>query len=135
MCCLFLVQTKGWNSSFPIGLWLFRGARGDGAARGGCRGWRWWQGGGGRLICLHSVGEDLRHECVEPSINRGALQGRVCLFMQFVRLSSQIDSWSRSSPRGVTSPAPPSSPQPLRHLQQHHLPLSENPLLLCVGCK
>lgn len=42
--------------------------------------------------------EDLRYKCVEPSINCGALQGQLCLFMQFVRLSSQIDSLTRSRP-------------------------------------
>lgn len=42
--------------------------------------------------------EDLRCKCVEPSINCGALQGQLCLFMQFVRLSSQIDSLTRSRP-------------------------------------
>lgn len=47
--------------------------------------------------------EDLRREGVEPSINLGALQGQLCLFMQFVRLSSQIDSLTRNRP-------PPSEP-------------------------
>lgn len=42
--------------------------------------------------------EDLRHECVELSINCGSLQGQVCLFMQFVRLSSQIDSLTKRRP-------------------------------------
>lgn len=42
--------------------------------------------------------EDLRCECVELSINCCSLQGQVCLFMQFVRLSSQIDSLTRSRP-------------------------------------
>lgn len=53
--------------------------------------------------------EDLRCKYVEPSINCGALQGQLRLFMQFVRLSIQIDSLNRSRPAQAQkrTPHPP----------------------------
>lgn len=42
--------------------------------------------------------QDLQQERIVLSIRGAALQGQLCLFMQFVKLSGQIDSSSRSRP-------------------------------------